>query len=195
MEDIKNASVETGKYSGCEKTLRSTTLVVFSNFLPNLSTLSLDRWKFFHTKLGEVFVSCKIGTSEFTYVCSLDRNENKCDSALDPSAKKGIKKTDKQLITEYLEVHTVDISFRILCDNSLAFPAINEEHKHHLRRYIKNLQFNSFSNYVSEHNLLANSIVEPDFLKKSPLILCGVPDPNIDYDSRGSQMDTDDGSE
>ena len=27
----------------------------FSHFLPNLSDLSLDRWKFFHTKLGETF--------------------------------------------------------------------------------------------------------------------------------------------
>ena len=58
-----------------------------------------------------------------------------------------------------------------------------------------NLQFHSFSSYVSEHNLLANSIVEPDFIKKSPLMLCGIPDSNIDYDSRGSQMGTDEGSE
>ena len=195
MEDIKNASVETGKYSGYKKTLRSTTLVVFANFLPNLSIFSLDRWKFFHTKLGEVFVSCKTGISEFTYACFLDRIENKCDSALDPSAKKEIEKTDKQLIAEYLEVHKVDISFQVLCDNSLSFPAVTIEHKHNLRRYIKNLQFHSFSSYVSEHNLLANSIVEPDFIKKSPLMLCGIPDSNIDYDSRGSQMGTDEGSE
>ena len=143
MEDIKNESVETGKYGGCEKTLRSTTLLVFANFLPNLNVLSLDRWKFFHTKLGEVFVSCK-PASEATYVCSINRSENECDTLLDSSFTRGVNKTDQQMILEYLEAHTVDINFRMLCNNSLAFPAITTDHKFLLLRFIKNLQFKSF---------------------------------------------------
>ena len=153
MEDIKNQSVETGKFGGCEKILYSGTLLIFANFLPNLSVLSLDRWKFFHTKLGEVFVSCK-PASEATYVCSINRSENECDTLLDSSFTRRVNKTDQQMILEYLEAHTVDINFRMLCNNSLAFPAITTDHKFLLLRFIKNLQFKSFSKYLSQHNLL-----------------------------------------
>jgi hypothetical protein len=52
LEDLKNKFLITGKYKGCEKIIQHNTVIVFANQLPNLDRLSLDRWDFFHTKLG-----------------------------------------------------------------------------------------------------------------------------------------------
>ncbi len=52
IEDLKGRFLLSSKYRGCVKTPRSNTIVVFTNQLPNLELLSMDRWEFFHTKLG-----------------------------------------------------------------------------------------------------------------------------------------------
>jgi hypothetical protein len=52
LEDLKNKFLISGKYKGSEKIILHNTIIVFANQLPNLDRLSLDRWEFFHTKLG-----------------------------------------------------------------------------------------------------------------------------------------------
>ena len=57
VEDLKNKYVFSSKYKGCVKTPVSNKIVIFANQLPNLTFLSIDRWSFFHTKLGQHVVS------------------------------------------------------------------------------------------------------------------------------------------
>lgn len=52
IEDLKGRFLISTKYRGSVKTPRSNTVVVFANQLPNLELLSMDRWSFFHPKLG-----------------------------------------------------------------------------------------------------------------------------------------------
>lgn len=52
IEDLKGRFLLSNKYRGCVKTPQSNTIVVFANQLSNLELLSMNRWEFFHTKLG-----------------------------------------------------------------------------------------------------------------------------------------------
>ena len=85
-----------------------------------------------------------------------------------------------KLILEFLEDHTVDISFRIWSENYPAFLAINWDNKYQLLHFIKYLQVNSFSEYVLQHKLLEKSIVQLDLIGKSPLVLSANLDPVVD---------------
>ena len=40
------------KFKGVRKDIQNLIVVVFSNAMPNISTLSVDRWMIFHTSLG-----------------------------------------------------------------------------------------------------------------------------------------------
>lgn len=170
MEDIKNGCVESTKYSGCEKILKSRKIVIFSNSLPNMKALSMDRWSFFHTKLGEVFLSCATSGSK-AFKCSIVRDGNKCDPDLDPRVKPLTSNTDRDFINEYLELFNVLINWRVICDNRLAFPTIDETNRAVLRKLWKQRNAFAFEKYVSFNRCLENSIVSEDFLKCSPLYL------------------------
>ena len=59
LEQLKNGLIQSGKYRGTSKQMLSNKVVVIANFFPNLIGLSIDRWSFFHTRLGEVKICCK----------------------------------------------------------------------------------------------------------------------------------------
>ena len=52
IESIKSKCVRSTKYASTIKYLTSGKVVVFSNDLPNLVGLSIDRWEFYHMQLG-----------------------------------------------------------------------------------------------------------------------------------------------
>jgi hypothetical protein len=55
LEQLKNRFVVSGKYQGSMKIPISNKVIVFGNRVPILERLSLDRWDFFHTRLGYFF--------------------------------------------------------------------------------------------------------------------------------------------
>ena len=52
IEPIMSKCVRSTKYASTIKYLTSKKFVVFSNDLPNLVGLSIDRWEFYHMQLG-----------------------------------------------------------------------------------------------------------------------------------------------
>ncbi len=167
IENIKNKKVYSGKYSGTRKRLRSRKVVVFSNFLPNMRVLSIDRWKFFHTKLGEVFFTGEpIGNGlEFKNV--LAREKNTC-SISNPKAKCKILLTDEEFFQEYLTLFNAEMTFSILYENRLAFPSVGFAQRGTIKKLIKQRKIIELHKYVTENNCLQNSIVPSDFIKNSP---------------------------
>ena len=65
LEQLKNGLIQSGKYRGTSKQMLSNKVVVIANFFPNLIGLSIDRWSFFNTRLGEVKICCKDGDVAF----------------------------------------------------------------------------------------------------------------------------------
>lgn len=55
MEQLKNRFLVSGKYQGSQKIPTSNLILVLENQIPILERLSLDRWDFFHPRLGYVF--------------------------------------------------------------------------------------------------------------------------------------------
>jgi len=55
MEQLKNRFLVSGKYQGSLKIPTSNLVLVLENQIPILERLSLDRWDFFHPRLGYVF--------------------------------------------------------------------------------------------------------------------------------------------
>jgi hypothetical protein len=107
-----------------------------------LERLSLDRWDFFHPRLGYVFfffllntwmntkvilfffrpvrINCT-GLDDFSYNCSVDR-ENKC-SGLKSCHKLPSMKSDADAIAEYVENYHIRTNLRLIgSSNKLAFP-------------------------------------------------------------------------
>jgi len=71
LEQLKNRFVVSGKYQGSLKIPTSNKVLVFGNQIPILERLSLDRWDFFHTKLGYVLFFLTEGILKLYYF-SLD---------------------------------------------------------------------------------------------------------------------------
>ncbi|KZR96030.1 Uncharacterized protein APZ42_009864, partial [Daphnia magna] len=108
-----------GKYKGCEKVTLNNTVIVFANQLPNLDRLSLDRWVFFHTKLGPVGVNC-IGHADDYYACTIDK-ENEI-SSIKTCHQNPLPKKDSDAYQEYLDNYNVPRNLRLTAVNRLAFP-------------------------------------------------------------------------
>ena len=77
MENIKTGVIPSTNSKNEDKYLKSTKLVVFANFLPNMSLLSLERWSFYHTVLGVVYFNCQPTIEGKTYTMTLSK-ENEC---------------------------------------------------------------------------------------------------------------------
>lgn len=183
MEAVKSGKMHSGKYHGCDKILKNTKMVVFSNFLPNMLSLSLDRWSFFHTKLGIVYLECR-DVAPNQYVCCLSRINKACTSKEDKLY--SVVQHDRQFFDEYLALHNFDLNFRLLHENSLAFPSVKDEHRADIRRMLKKKNFNGVIRYVKEKKLLKNSIL-PDNYKLKLQIRC-----NDDTSESSSDSDTSD---
>jgi hypothetical protein len=165
IESVKNGVLRSGKYAGSSKILTNRSLVVFSNFLPNLKFLSLDRWQFFHTKLGIVYISCDEVYAGKQYSCSVTRDSNKCDVRSNelPWAE-GV--TDEDLIKQYLEVYNVDINFRMFYDNAFAFmPLVSNDQKSKIRKMIQTRNHSALYAFVKENHCFDKGIVTPEFIK------------------------------
>lgn len=148
-----------------------------------MRALSLDRWSFFHTRLGFVNFYCKPVKGDTEYVCLLAR-ENSCD-VTNPKLKFLNQKSDKELIADYLELYNVERNFSILYTNYVAFPSITNEHRVHIKKMIKLKNLYALQNYVIENNCLKGSILPSDFIRQSPLYQ-DLPNTEID-DSNDSE--------
>ena len=74
MEDVLSQGFECF-YHPCPKILDSNKLVVLADFLPNMSTLTLETWSFFHIKYGTVYVECKPNRKlEKEYICFISKS-------------------------------------------------------------------------------------------------------------------------
>ena len=164
IEDIKNGCVESGKYCGTEKILRSNIVVVFANFLPNMSTLSLDRWNFFHTRLGSICISCTNYNSSKEYKCSVAK-ENSC-TVTDGKLKTTVCRSDSEFITEFLECFDFEFNLRMLCDNRLAFPNISADQSSKIKKYIRKRKILTLKHFLQSNNCLKDSILPSDFIVK-----------------------------
>ena len=170
IEDIKNSCVDSFKYSGSGKELRSNTIVVFSNFLPNMCALSHDRWSFFHTRLGSVFFHCQPVKGDKEYACLLSE-KNSC-SVKNPKLKFLAEKSDDDLIREYVD-HHLNVKKReplsFLYENVVSFPCITPEHRAHIKNFINEKNIAGLKNYVRKFDCFKGSILTNEMIKNFPL--------------------------
>ena len=171
IEDIKNGDLVSGKYAGSLRVLKSRIIVVFANFLPNLRTLSIDRWAFFHTKLGEVFIECSTTPDLKSYKCCLSSEwgVNSFEKDVDPKIKNFIHKTDKEFFLEYVERFNMDQNLRPLCENALAFPSITYAHRSVIKQLFKEKKIRTLCKFINDNKCLKNSIVPQDFIKNTTI--------------------------
>lgn len=188
IEEIKDGDVHSSKYGGREVCLSSRILVVFSNFIPNLKGLSIDRWVFYHTKLGLVNIKC--APSRDTYVNTIAM-EMSCTapSVFGKQVDEDI--PDEELIKQYLQCSPGGLE--ILLKNKIAFPEINKSHHRTLKTMITLGEDKKLRKYVKKHDLLAGSILEnsPDFIKaiKQPFFQKGESSDSSDEDSSPPETD------
>jgi hypothetical protein len=191
IESLKNGVVRSGKYAGSAKILSKRNFVIFSNFMPNLKFLSLDRWQFFHTKLGILYLSCGETFAGKQYLCSITRDENKCDVRSNelPWAE-GI--SDENLITEYLHVFNVKRNFKMFHNNSLAFmPLASYAQCSIIRKMIMKLNHSALYKYILENHCFDEGIITIDFIKKYGCFLeSEIDDPDSSESSSNSQSST-----
>ncbi len=96
---IKDGMVQVGRLN---KFVRSTTIVIFANFLPNMANFSIDRWSFFHTTLGPVYLNCvKVGRF---YNCAIAKENKTCDVDVDLNGMMNSRKTDSEFLDEYFSL-------------------------------------------------------------------------------------------
>lgn len=69
---VKEGIIRPNKYTGRDVFLRSKKLIIFANFMPNLSLLPLDWWVMFHTRMGQVCLNC-VPDYERGYSCTISR--------------------------------------------------------------------------------------------------------------------------
>lgn len=135
---------------------------MFANFLPNMSSLSLDRWSFFHTKLGTVYFDCRPVRGNKEYVCVLSRL-NKCSVRNFRLLCHSEVLTDQELALEYLNMYNFDFNFKLLYTNDLAFPNVTDDMREEIKRYITESKFKELVDFIKLNKCFKNSIVPKDF--------------------------------
>ncbi|XP_046642671.1 uncharacterized protein LOC124327718 [Daphnia pulicaria] len=162
IEDLKGRFLISTKYRGSVKTPRSNTVVVFANQLPNLELLSMDRWSFFHPKLGHVGVKCSGQSNKGSlYNCEISQI-NSCDD-LETGLKIPLKKTDKEAYEEYINNFFVRSNMQMIASNALAFPNARIQASM-IMTLVRQKKFMELESFLKEQDCLANSITTLDNL-------------------------------
>ena len=126
--------------------------------------MSLDRFQFFHPRVGEFCVRCTASGNKYyttvstEMVCEVDFSKQ--------GLLHGDTKTDLEFFNEFLQLRVGRDYLRTLLRNKLAFPAIQSNQRGKIDSLIRHKNIDQLIHYVKENNLFKDSITTPEFLEQ-----------------------------